>query len=116
MMAANYEGGYLSDLYFVDLYDAHGNFSSWDSNNNGIFAEWNSNGKDIIDMYPELSIGRLACINVNEVKTLVNKIITYETTTAGKDVVQKNGGCRWRLRTYVRETPTMKVKKKTNSH
>lgn len=86
---ANYEGGYLSDLYFADLYDAGGNFSSWDSNNNGIFAEWNSNGKDIIDMYPELSIGRLACKNVDEVNTLVNKIITYETTTAGKEWFKK---------------------------
>jgi hypothetical protein len=86
---ANYEGGYLSDLYFADLYDAGGNFSSWDSNNNGIFAEWNSNGKDIIDMYPDISIGRLACINVNEVKILVNKIITYETTTAGKEWFKK---------------------------
>jgi hypothetical protein len=74
---ANFEGGYLSDLYFVDLYDAGGNFSSWDSNNNGIFAEWNTHGKDKIDMYPELSIGRLACKNVDEVNILVDKIITY---------------------------------------
>ena len=86
---SNFEGSYLSDLYFVDLYDANGNFSSWDSNNNGIFAEWNSKGKDIIDMYPELSIGRLACLNVGQVNTLVNKIITYETTTAGKEWFKK---------------------------
>jgi hypothetical protein len=86
---ANWEGGYLSDLYFADLYDADGNFSSWDSNNNNIFAEWNSNGKDIIDMYPDLYVGRLACKNVKEVKTLVNKIITYETTTAGKEWFKK---------------------------
>jgi hypothetical protein len=86
---ANWEGGYLSDLYFADLYDADGNFSSWDSNNNSVFAEWNSNGKDIIDMYPDLYVGRLACKNVKEVKTLVNKIITYETTTAGKEWFKK---------------------------
>ena len=86
---ANWEGGFLSDLYFADLYDANGNFSSWDSNGNGIFAEWNSHGKDIIDMYPELSVGRLACINVNEVKAQVDRIITYETTTAGSDWFKK---------------------------
>jgi hypothetical protein len=86
---AEWEGGYLSDLYFVDLYDAGGNFSSWDSNNNGIFAEWNSKGKDKIDMYPDLSIGRLACKNVDEVNTLVNKIVTYETTTVGKEWFKK---------------------------
>jgi hypothetical protein len=81
---ANWEGGYLSDLYFADIYDVSGNFSSWDSNDNGIFAEWNSQGKDNIpDMYPDIYVGRLACTNVLEVKTLVNKIITYETTTNG---------------------------------
>jgi hypothetical protein len=86
---ANWEGGYLSDLYFADLYDAYGNFSTWDSNGNGIFAEWNNQGKDILDMYPDVYVGRLACKNVNEVKTLVNKIITYETTTAGKEWFKK---------------------------
>ncbi|MBN1280294.1 MAG: hypothetical protein JXA00_01450 [Candidatus Thermoplasmatota archaeon] len=80
----NWEGGYLSDLYFADLYDAYGNFSSWDSNNNDLFAEWNSQGKDILDMYPEVSVGRLACKSLREVRTLVNKITTYETTTAGQ--------------------------------
>ena len=39
--------------------------------------------KEIIDMYPDFYIGRLACKNVHEVKTLVDKIITYETTTYG---------------------------------
>jgi hypothetical protein len=86
---ANFEGGYLSDLYFADLYDAGGNFSSWDSNNNSIFAEWNTHGKDKIDMYPDLYIGRLACKNVDEVNTLVNKIITYETTTTGTEWFKK---------------------------
>ena len=86
---ANWEGGFLSDLYFADLYDAYGNFSSWDSNGNGIFAEWNSHGKDIIDMYPEVSVGRLACKNLGEVKLLVSKIITYENTTYGSDWFKK---------------------------
>ena len=34
------EGGYLSDLYFADIYTANGSFSSWDTNGNGIFGEW----------------------------------------------------------------------------
>jgi len=86
---ANWEGGYLSDLYFADLYDAFGNFSTWDSNGNGIFAEWNSQGKDILDLYPEVYIGRLACKNIDEVNTLVTKIITYENTTAGTEWFNK---------------------------
>jgi len=78
---ANWEGGYLSDLYFADLYDTSGNFSSWDSNGNGIFAEWNNNGKDILEMYPEVYLGRLPCKTVNEVKTMVTKIMTYENAS-----------------------------------
>jgi hypothetical protein len=81
---SNFEGGYLSDLYFADIYDATGNFSSWDSNENGIFGEWTNTSKDIVDMYPDLYVGRLACRSAGEVTTVVNKIITYENTTTGK--------------------------------
>lgn len=79
------EGSYLSDLYFSDLYDSEGNFSSWDSNNNGVFAEWTGSQKDILDMYPEVYVGRLPCTTAGQVKTMVEKIITYETTTYGSE-------------------------------
>ena len=83
------EYSYLTDLYFADLYDSMGNFSSWDSNNNGVFAEWVGTQKDILDMYPDVYVGRLACTNVLQVKTMVKKIITYETTTFGSDWFKK---------------------------
>ncbi len=83
------EYSYLTDLYFADLYDSMGNFSSWDSNNNGVFAEWSNTQKDILDMYPDVYVGRLACTNVPQVKTMVKKIITYETTTYGSDWFKK---------------------------
>jgi hypothetical protein len=79
------EGSYLTDLYFADVYDINGNFSSWDSNNNGIFAEWTNTHRDIMDMYPDVYVGRLSCTNVPQVKTMVKKIITYETTTYGAE-------------------------------
>jgi hypothetical protein len=79
------EGSYLTDLYFADLYDADGNFSSWDSNNNGVFAEWTTLSKDVLDMYPEVYVGRLPCTSVSQVKTMVDKIITYETTAYGSE-------------------------------
>lgn len=75
-------GGYISDLYYADIYDSHGNFSSWDSNGNGIFGEWKGMQKDIIDFYPDVYLGRLACRNTFEVKIVVNKIIKYESTPA----------------------------------
>ena len=74
--------GFISDLYYMDIYDGEGQFSSWDSNSDGIFAKWRFMGgdRDIIDFYPDVYVGRLACRNHIEVKTVVDKIITYEST------------------------------------
>ncbi len=83
------EGSYLTDLYFADIYDSAGNFSSWDSNNNGVFGEWTNTQRDILDMYPDVYVGRLACTNILQVKTMVKKIITYETTAYGSDWFKK---------------------------
>jgi len=74
---------FLSDLYYADIYDKEWEFSSWDTNENDVFAEYNWYGNtDEVDLYPDVYLGRLACVNTNEVTTCVNKIITYETTEA----------------------------------
>jgi hypothetical protein len=79
------EGGHLSDLYFADIYEGDGEFSAWDANDDGIFASWSfKHGKDPIDGYPDVYVGRLACRNTQEVQTVVNKIITYERSTYGQ--------------------------------
>jgi len=74
------EEKYLSDLYYADIYDSYGNFSSWDTNNNNIFGEWlaNKSADDIPDLYPDVYVGRLPCVNRFELKIVVNKIINYE--------------------------------------
>jgi hypothetical protein len=77
----------LSDLYYADIYDANGDFCSWDSNNNGIYGERHINCpgvNDTVDLYPDVNIGRLACKNKKEVGTVVDKIIHYETETYGE--------------------------------
>ncbi|PNX46724.1 MAG: hypothetical protein BV457_07150 [Thermoplasmata archaeon M9B1D] len=77
------EERYISELYYADIYDKNGNFSSWDTNNDGIYGEWDgteAQDKDI-DLYPDVYVGRLACRNILEVKIMVDKIITYETST-----------------------------------
>jgi hypothetical protein len=87
-----YDPGVLSDLYFADIYEAGGNFSSWDPNGDGIFAAWRMEGYENdtgIDMYPDVALGRLACTSVNEVRTVVKKIINYETTTFGSEWFKK---------------------------
>ncbi len=81
---SGFESSYISDLYFADIYDAQGNFSSWDSNGNGVFAEWTYAKKDILDLVPDVYLGRLPCRSISSVKTMVDKIITYETTAAGQ--------------------------------
>jgi hypothetical protein len=77
------EKKFLTDLYFADLYTENGSFSSWDTNQNGIFGEWPEEQKaiDIPDLYPDIYIGRLPCLNTWDVKDVVRKIITYETKT-----------------------------------
>ena len=74
---------FLSDLYYADIYDEDLNFSSWDTNENDVFGEYDWYGNnDQLDLYPDVYLGRLACINANEMTTCVNKIITYETEKA----------------------------------
>ena len=86
-MENSWESEILSDLYFADIYDSNGNFSSWDSDNDGIYAEWhqNQNAEDQdIDLHPDVAVGRLPCRYKSEVKIMVNKIIDYETGAYGK--------------------------------
>jgi len=76
------ENKFLTDLYFADIYDKNGNFSSWDDNNNGVFGEWplDQPALDIPDLYPDVSVGRLPCRNIYDVIIGVRKIINYETS------------------------------------
>lgn len=78
---------FISELYYADIYDQYGEFSSWDTNDNAIFGEWKGeSAQDYgIDLHPDVYVGRLACRTRLEVRIMVNKIINYETTTYGKE-------------------------------
>ena len=80
------EPNFISDLYYADIYDENGNFSSWDSDGDGKFGEWDIDGAEDsqIDLQPDICIGRLPCRNIFEVKTVVNKIIQYEQNSYEK--------------------------------
>jgi hypothetical protein len=71
----------ITDLYYSDIYNYQGGFSSWDTNHNDQFGE----SSDQVDHYPDVHLGRLACASVQEVTLLVDKIIHYETETYGSD-------------------------------
>lgn len=79
------EPRFISDLYYADIYDSTGNFSEWNSNNNEMYAEFDEKIIDTMDLYPDVYLGRLPCRNKREVKTIVEKIITYETETKNSD-------------------------------
>jgi hypothetical protein len=74
------EPSFLSDIYYADIYNSKGDFSSWDSNNDNIFSVWNETFRETMDLYPDVYLGRLPCRNKNEVEIMVNKIIQYEQT------------------------------------
>jgi len=85
-----WEIGYITDLYYADIYDSEYNFSSWDTNDDGIFDYFTYlsseiEKRDVIDFSPDVYVGRLPCRNKQQVKTMVDKIITYETKTSGSD-------------------------------
>ncbi|HEC77215.1 MAG TPA: PKD domain-containing protein [Thermoplasmatales archaeon] len=76
---------FVSDLYYADIYDENEEFSSWDTNNNDLFGEYdwqNTGSTDDVDLYPDVYVGRLACVDENEVRTAVEKIIRYENMKA----------------------------------
>lgn len=85
-----YDPGFISDLYYADIYDGQGGFCTWDSFDDGIYGGWShsfslglpENPIDQIDFYPDIYLGRLPCRNLVEVYTVVNKIISYETKSA----------------------------------
>jgi len=80
-----YDPGVISDLYYADLYEIGGEFSSWDGNDDGIFASLGMPDVDDdppIDFYPDVTLSRLACRSIQEVNTVVQKIITYESGPA----------------------------------
>ena len=84
------EPGYACDQYYSFFKDFDNDtqeyfFDDWDTNGNDIIAE----GIDTYDAHADVVFGRLACRNRLEVRTMVNKIITYETSAYDEDWFKK---------------------------
>ena len=80
------EVGVVSDLYFSDLFRYNKStmqweFEDWNSNGDDIFANGGPFGRDDLDLIPDIYVGRLACRNNYDLKIVINKIITYESTS-----------------------------------
>jgi hypothetical protein len=89
------ETNFISELYFADIYDENDDFSSWDSDGDGIFGEWAGDEAEDkpIDMIPDVCLGRLACKNSREVRIMINKIINYEKQSADPSWFKRIGVC-----------------------
>jgi hypothetical protein len=73
------EPSFTSDLYYADVLDAAGDFSSWDPNGNEYYGEYNHSGnKEEIDLFPDVYLARLPCRNIFEVFFLVAKYRAYD--------------------------------------
>lgn len=73
------DGSFVSDLYYADIYDEQSEFMTWDSNENNLFGEIGfQGGDDEVDLFPDIKIGRWACVDATEVSSCVNKVVTYE--------------------------------------
>ena len=84
--------GYITDLYYADIYKIGGEFDDWDLDGDGIYAEWPDDlraPEDLIDLRPDVAVGRLAFSTVKQAEDVVNKIIQYETTSAGSNWFKK---------------------------
>jgi len=94
---AVYDPGFISDLYYADIYDGSGQFCNWDSCNDGVYGGWANPARigdpnyptDVIDFYPDVYLGRLPCRNIFEVRTMVRKIIAYENNPADQSWFNK---------------------------
>jgi hypothetical protein len=69
------QNSFVSDLYYADIFDSNGSFCSWDSDGDGTFGEYD---EDMVDFFPDVYLGRLACINEEQVITCVHKLINFE--------------------------------------
>lgn len=79
------EPGYVTDQYYSCCVDYEGDFDDWDGNGDGVIGGVGDN----YDKTPDVYLGRLACRNNMEVRTVIDKIITYETETYGSDWFNK---------------------------
>ncbi len=93
--SGGYEQYFPSDLYYADIYDGTGGFSTWDADGDGKHAEYDppaNNDMSAVDIYPDVYMGRLPANSVEEVNIVIDKIIYYkEHNKMTNEIVQVGG-------------------------
>jgi hypothetical protein len=92
--SGQYEDYFPSDLYYADIYNGDGGFSDWDKDEDGKYAELHSLGNDMdeVDMYPDVYLGKLPCLNSNQLKTVIQKTLYFEKHNKVTNKIVQIGG------------------------
>ena len=86
-----YENYFPSDLYYADIYNSTGGFPNWDKDGDGKYAEYKGDIPNM-DVLPDVYLGKLPCNDVNEVNTIVDKIINYKAHNMMMNKILQCGG------------------------
>ena len=85
------DGRFLpSDLYFADLFEGGTvDFCSWNDYDTGghdlLYGEYISGNRDGVDIYPDVTVGRIPAGSLSELDLMLTKAKTYELTAKGSD-------------------------------
>lgn len=92
--SGQYEDSFPSDLYYADIYNWWGGFSSWDADGDGKYAELKGLNNDMseVDMYPDVYIARIPANTPNELKLIVDKILNYYKHNKMLNTIAQIGG------------------------
>ncbi len=86
-----YEDKFPSDLYYADIYDSVGGFSSWDHDGDGKYGEHPAD-VPAMDVIPDVYLGKLPANSASEVTIVVNKIINYKAHNKMTNKILQIGG------------------------
>jgi len=92
--SGQYEDSFPSDLYYADIYNSQGGFSSWDADNDGKYAEIKGVNNDLsaLDMYPDVYIARIPANTPSELTLVVDKILNYYKHNKMLNTIVQIGG------------------------
>jgi len=92
--SGNYEDSFPSDLYYADIYNSQGGFSSWDADGDGKYAEIKGTNNDMseVDMYPDVYMARIPANNPSELTLIVDKILNYYKHNKMLNTIVQIGG------------------------
>ena len=93
--SGKYEEYFPSDLYYADIYNSEMQFSDWDEDDDEKYAEYinpKTNDMSSVDMYPDVYLGKLPCVNEREVENVIKKILYYDIHNKMTNKIIQVGG------------------------